>query len=261
MTQLLEKTCEIARAAGAEILRVYNSSGTVSYKSDDSPLTEADQASHRLITSQLKQLDPAVPIVSEEAEWNAKAGSLNGRFWLVDPLDGTKEFLKRTGDFTVNIALVENDRPVLGVIYVPARDWLYFAPAQGPGAWKLTGAEPPQEISVRRADSGSLCVVASKDHAGAQVDRMLARIPNAALTSMGSSLKFCLLAEGKADIYPRFVPTMEWDTAAADCILEAAGGVVCDLDGARLRYQKPGWKNGPIISVADRSLNWKPWLP
>jgi 3'(2'), 5'-bisphosphate nucleotidase len=171
-----------------------------------------------------------------------------GPYWLVDPLDGTKEFLKGTNEFTVNIALMDDNYPVLGVVHAPAINLTYCGAVQL-GAWRHQGAR----ISTRPADAANLAIVASKDHAGPLVQELLARHPQASLRSMGSSLKFCLVAEGAADIYLRDVPTMEWDTAAAQCIVEAAGGRVCTLDGVRLRYGKEGMRNPALLTVGDAS--------
>ncbi len=204
----------------------------------------------------LPGLIPGVPVVSEEShEPTATLIGANGRFWLVDPLDGTKEFLKGTGEFTVNIALVEQGRPVAGVVHAPALGLTYFADLDN-GAFRQNNNEGPVAIRCQRANRDSLRVVASKDHAGPLVEAMLARLPNVELKSMGSSLKFCLVAEGSADIYLRDVPTMEWDTAAAQCLVEAAGGQVCTLDGQPLRYGKPSLKNPSIVTVGDPKLEW-----
>ena len=177
----------------------------------------------------------------------------------MDPLDGTKEFIKKSGSFTVNIALIKQREPILGVVHAPAMALTYYA-ERGGGAWRMEKDESPVSVRVRKADPDQLCVVASKDHAGPEVAAMLERIPGAELASMGSSLKFCLVAEGKADFYPRFVPTMEWDTAAAQCIVEVAGGTVLDLDGAPLHYQKVPLKNPSIITVGDQAVDWKRYL-
>lgn len=262
MIHLLSSIEQIATDAGLEIMRIYNASDVaVTYKLDDSPLTAADSAAHEYIVAALKNLTPDIPIISEESEnCDARAISEMNRFWLVDPLDGTKEFLKRTGDFTVNIALIQDSRPVLGVIYVPVQQITYSA-STNKGAWKKESSGKPFRIEVRPASQNSLCVVASKDHAGPQVQLMLEKMPGAQLASMGSSLKFCLVAEGKADIYPRFVPTMEWDTAAADCILAEAGGAVYGIDGDLLTYGKVALKNGSIVAIGDTALNWKQFLP
>jgi 3'(2'), 5'-bisphosphate nucleotidase len=250
---MISALIEIARGAGAKILEIYNSDFSVEFKSDSSPLTEADKASDAYISADLLKLAPT-PIVSEE---NAESHRLSGSaFWLVDPLDGTKEFLKRSGDFTVNIALVKEGRPVLGLVYVPARDWLYYGSDSG-GAWKVEGSGRPVALHTRRTDPSALCIVASKDHAGPEVEALLQRLSGATLASMGSSLKFCLVAEGKADVYPRFGPTMEWDTAAAHAVLSSAGGAIYELNGSPFLYNKVGFKNGGFVAVGDPAFAWK----
>lgn len=234
--------------------------GAVAIKTDDSPLTLADQAAHEHIVAALRSLTPEIPVISEESQEKLPADFQQWpQFWLVDPLDGTKEFIKKSGSFTVNIALIKGREPVLGVVHAPAMGLTYFAERDG-GAWRTEEDGSPVSVSVRKSNPSRLCVVASKDHAGPEVAAMLERIPGAELASMGSSLKFCLVAEGKADLYPRFVPTMEWDTAAAQCIVETAGGAVLDLDGNPLRYQKVPLKNPSIITVGDAALGWKQFL-
>ena len=241
----------LARQAGEAILRIYETGFGVEIKSDGSPLTMADSASHHILLSGLPSLTPDVPIISEETvsgdidyeqrkEWQ--------RFWLVDPLDGTKEFIKRNGEFTVNIALVENGYPVAGLIYVPVRDLYYFG-CSGYGAWKMKGVEGrPEKISVRKMNPDEqLTVVKSRSHPSAELDDFLRTIRVGSEVSAGSALKFCLVAEGVADLYPRFGPTMEWDTAAGQAIVEAAGGSVCDPQGNRFRYNKESLRNGYFI--------------
>lgn len=238
-------------------MRFYRRGAEVTLKKDSSPLTAADQASHDFLIESLKSLIPDVQVISEESK-KAEIGS-NGSerpHWLVDPLDGTKEFVKGTNEFTVNIALVEGCRPVMGVVYAPALDLIYYA-SRDSGSWRKSGEAPPTRISVRKAPSSQLRVVASKDHAGPLVTAMLHRLNDPQLCSMGSSLKFCLVAEGKADIYLRDLPTMEWDTAAAQCIVEAAGGGVYALNGASLQYGKPGLKNPAIMTVGDPEFAWQ----
>lgn len=258
---LLHEIREIAKAAGAEAMRFYGQPFNVDYKADDSPLTAADQAAHRLICTRLRDLTPDIPILSEESEPEEVAQRRSwSRFWLVDPLDGTKEFIKQTGEFTVNIALIVDGRSELGVIYAPATGLTYMA-EKSAGAFKQLGDQPPEPIQVRRSperEKGSgeapreaLTIVASRDHAGPLVERLFARYPDATTSSMGSSLKFCLVAEGKADLYLRDVPTMEWDTAAAQCILETAGGQIRELHGGVLGYNKESLRNPSIIAVGD----------
>lgn len=249
---MVNRIIDIAVAAGDAILPFYGNVGQVTAKADESPLTAADQASHKLIVCKLEELTPDIPVISEESEDLTHLPQTK-QFWLVDPLDGTKEFLKKTAEFTVNIALIDGDEPILGVVYVPAQKALYYAERGGKAFFRKAGAIP-QEIRIAPADVNKLRVVASKDHAGPEVGKMLEKIPNAELKSMGSSLKFCLVAAGEADFYPRFVPTMEWDTAAAHCIVVAAGGEIFDLAGKKLRYRKEGWRNPSIITFGDKAL-------
>jgi 3'(2'), 5'-bisphosphate nucleotidase len=254
---MLEKIIGYCREAGAEILTFYGVESSISYKQDNSPLTAADRASHEVLVKALENLAPRYPVVSEESasENNMKPGQAD-EYWLVDPLDGTKEFLKQSGDFTVNVALIRGGHPVLGVVYVPARDVAYFA-EQGSGAWRQTDHDEAVQIRTSPHSSERTRLVASKDHAGPEVEALLRRLSGAAVTSIGSSLKFCLIAEGKADFYPRFVPTMEWDTAAAQCVVESAGGSVQTLDGNLLCYGKPMWKNPSIVTVGDPAFRWR----
>ncbi len=259
---VLPDLCRLAERAGAKAMTFHRRCSNVTLKSDSSPVTDADRASHEFLTQALPELVPGIPVVSEESADPAHQLAQSvaaGRFWLVDPLDGTKEFLKGSGQFTVNIALVERGRPILGVVHAPALNRLFYADLDG-GAFRSDGHGQATPIHVQRADRGRLRVVASRDHAGPLVRAMLARLTNPELKSMGSSLKFCLVAEGQADIYLRDVPTMEWDTAAAQCLVEAAGGTVCTLDGQPLRYGKPGLKNPAIVTVGDPELPWASWI-
>lgn len=255
---MLEQIRQIAIAAGVEAMRFYGQPFTVDYKADDSPLTAADQAAHRLICQRLRALTPGIPILSEESDPSEIAHRRSWtRFWLVDPLDGTKEFIKQTGEFTVNIALIVDGRSELGVIHAPATGLTYVA-EKNTGAFRQTGDAPPTPIHarlspVRKPDDAAspLIIVASRDHAGPLVARLFERYPEATTKSMGSSLKFCLLADGAADLYLRDVPTMEWDTAAAQCILETSGGQICDLEGKVLTYNKESLRNPSIVAVGD----------
>jgi 3'(2'), 5'-bisphosphate nucleotidase len=256
LPRLNDEGCALAQLAGKRIMPFYKNGATITWKADASPLTSADSASHDFLMESLGSLTPHIPVISEESI-DAINGSLHaGRsFWLVDPLDGTKEFLKGTDEFTVNLALIEAGRPVLGVVHAPALG-LTYSGLRGSGSWRKAGEEPPSRISTRRANSSELAVVASKDHAGPLVGVMLGRLTRPRLQSMGSSLKFCLVAEGKADLYLRDLPTMEWDTAAAQCIVEAAGGGIYSLDGQPLRYGKDGLKNPAIMTVGDTQFDW-----
>jgi 3'(2'), 5'-bisphosphate nucleotidase len=254
---MLGKVLCFCREAGAEILRLYAGETEVTYKEDRSPLTAADRASHELLVRRLGCLTPAIPVISEESPSHPDpAAALNGQFWLVDPLDGTKEFLKRNGNFTVNVALVRNGQPVLGVVFAPVSDVAYFA-QRGSGAWRRESRAEAVPIHTRPAVADRLRIVASKDHAGPEVKALLGRFPTAEITSIGSSLKFCMVAEGAADFYPRFVGTMEWDTAAAQCVVEEAGGRVLTLDGAPLCYGKRNWRNPSILTIGDPIFDWR----
>jgi 3'(2'), 5'-bisphosphate nucleotidase len=256
LAELASHVCELANQAGKKVMSFYHNGADVIFKADASPLTAADKASHRFLMKSMQDLLPDAPVVSEESD-RATERSIDrsNLFWLVDPLDGTKEFIKKTNEFTVNIALMKDDSPVLGVVHAPALNLTYYG-GRNIGAWRQAGNDSPKPIATRRANS-PLGVVASKDHAGPLVSAMLARLTNPELRSMGSSLKFCLVAEGKADLYLRDFPTMEWDTAAAQCIVEAAGGGVYSLDGKTLGYGKPGLKNPAIMTVGDTRLDWR----
>jgi len=256
LSELNEQVCELARRAGEKIMHFYQRGAAVMWKKDASPLTAADTASHEFLVESLRALLPEVPVISEECD-KLEDSSLDRvrRFWLVDPLDGTKEFVKGTNEFTVNVALIEAGQPSLGVVHAPALDLTYWG-LRNSGSWRKAGNQLPTPISTRQADSSHLSVVASKDHAGPLVQTMLAQLSDPQLQSMGSSLKFCLVAEGKADIYLRDLPTMEWDTAAAQCVVEAAGGGVYSLDGKPLYYGKAGLKNPAIMTVGDVQYQW-----
>jgi len=260
LAELVPEVCDLAAQAGEQVMHFYRNGANVTFKADASPLTAADEASHAFLVKSLQDLLPDVPVVSEESDRAMDSAIDHAKlFWLVDPLDGTKEFLKKTNEFTVNIALMKERLPVVGVVHAPALNLTYYGGREF-GAWRQTGDDPPTPITTRRAGSSQLGVVASKDHAGPLVSAMLTRLTNPQLRSMGSSLKFCLVAEGKADLYLRDLPTMEWDTGAAQCIVEAAGGSVFSLDGEPLRYGKPGLKNPAIMTVGDCRLEWRPLI-
>ncbi|MGH9607854.1 MAG: 3'(2'),5'-bisphosphate nucleotidase CysQ [Terracidiphilus sp.] len=252
LSELLPHVVGLAREAGQAIMKVYSDvNPAVEYKRDNSPLTQADLASHHVIVDGLARLPGAWPVLSEESkEVPFDRRSSWRRFWMVDPLDGTKEFLRGNGEFTVNIALIEGGAPILGVVYAPAIDKLYFA-ARGVGAFKADrGAVSP--IRAAQAQSGARRVVVSRSHGSGEenLDRFADGARNCEFIPMGSSLKFCLVAEGAADLYPRTGPTMEWDTAAAHCVLEQAGGSIADLDGEPLTYNKPHLRNPGFLAKA-----------
>ena len=233
---LLRSVEALARRAGRAILQVYAHEFSVQEKADRSPLTEADAAAHAIIVAALTKLTPSVPILSEEAVEAFPRSFVGPRYWLVDPLDGTKEFIKRNGEFTVNIALIELGRPVLGVVHAPALAVTYLA-AAGLGAFRQQGENQAHPIQVaEHCTTSPWRVVGSRSHASDALDVLLERLGAHTLVSMGSSLKFCLVADGSADLYPRLGPTSLWDTAAAQCVVEQAGGRVVTLAGEPLRY-------------------------
>jgi len=250
---------QLAAQAGAAILGVYHSGDPgATRKQDDSPLTAADLAAHRIICSGLAALTPDIPVLSEEAadiSYAVRSGW--SRYWLVDPLDGTREFLSRNGEFTVNIALVEHRRPVLGVVHVPVTGVDYWG-IPGQGSWRAGGAtQQALPIRVSEGVGPVVRVVGSRSHRGASLDAFLERLGPHAMVPMGSSLKFCVLAEGLADVYPRLGPTSEWDTAAAQAVVEGAGGRVLRLDGQPLDYNsKPELLNPDFIVFGPDGIDW-----
>jgi len=256
--ELARACCDIARTAGDAIMRVYQSDFAITHKNDNSPLTQADLAAHRVIVDGLAVLAPDIPVLSEESAhevpWSLRRGW--SRYFLVDPLDGTREFIKRNGEFTVNIALIEDHVPTLGVVYAPALDEMYSA-WRGGQAWFHTNASADGIALRTRARATPLVVAGSRSHADARMHGALERIGMHELIALGSSLKFCRAAQGRADLYIRFGPTSEWDTAAGQCVLEQAGGGVCKLDGSALRYNtKDSLLNPDFLAFGDRSVDW-----
>ena len=246
--ELPERLLSLAERAGVEILDVYGRAFTVREKADESPVTEADERAEKLILAGLAELAPGVPVVAEESVAAGHLPDIHGRdFFLVDPLDGTREFVSRNGEFTVNIALVSGGLPVLGVVHLPALHASYWTDADG-NAWRHLEDEAPERIRCRAAPADGLVVVASRSHRDARTDEFLAAWPVAELISAGSSLKLCRVAEGTADMYPRIGRTMEWDIAAGHAVLAAAGGSVTTLDGAPLTYGKPGLDNPHFVA-------------
>ena len=252
LAELARGCCAIARTAGRAILEVYDGDFAVERKQDDSPLTAADLAAHRAIVAGLHVLTPRIPVLSEEsaeqAAWSVRRQW--AQYWLVDPLDGTREFVKRNGEFTVNIALIEDGKPTLGIVLAPATDTLWRG-AAGLGADKSERGGAFTPIHTRAAPASGLTACASRSHAIYSDLDIWFRNNNLTVADRvqaGSSLKFCLIAEGKADIYPRFGPTNEWDTAAGQGVLEAAGGEVVTTDGRPLAYGKPGFGNPHFIA-------------
>jgi 3'(2'), 5'-bisphosphate nucleotidase len=235
--ELLGPLTDIACRAGREILEVYHSGEILTtLKADASPLTVADLRAHRLIEDALEQLTPQIPVLSEESATTPFAQRSGwSRYWLVDPLDGTKEFISRNGQFTVNIALIEGHEPVLGVVHVPVSQISYQG-LPGSGAWRVLPGSVAQQIRVSAHSAPAVRVVGSRSHRGDSLDGFLARIGPHELLPVGSSLKFCMVAEAAADVYPRLGPTSEWDTAAAHAVVLGAGGQVMTLEGTPLRY-------------------------
>ena len=264
MVALLDAVIALSIDAGHAIMEIYAQDFSVAKKDDLSPLTEADMAAHHIIVAGLEKLTPELPILSEEsaalpfttrATWN--------RYWLVDPLDGTREFVKRNGEFTVNIALIENHKPVLGVVYVPVTGICYYA-RQGQGAHKqeVGNAQAPQHIHVRAWNGEQLIVAGSQSHRSDAFDIFLANIGDCQVISIGSSLKSCLVAEGKVHIYPRLGLTSEWDTAAAQCIVEEAGGQLTDTALRPLRYNtKESLLNPSFLVFGDARHDWSKYVP
>ncbi len=240
---------QIARKAGARIMEIYQNedfSRVVDFKADSSPRTLADREAHRIIEAELSKLYPAIPLLSEEGKHTAYEIRRQWPvFWLVDPLDGTKEFIKRNGEFTVNIALIDNNYPIAGIIYAPVPRMLYYATQHG-GAFRQEDGMESVAMQVRK-QSENLVAVGSRSHSDAAEEELLKQYSISEKIAIGSSLKFCLIAEGKADFYYRHGPTMEWDTAAGQAILEIAAGTVKNLAGERLPYNKPSLVNSPFI--------------
>jgi 3'(2'), 5'-bisphosphate nucleotidase len=242
MSELARGLCALAREAGYAIMAIYATDFAARTKPDSSPVTDADETAERIILAGLARLAPDIPVVAEESVAAGRAPvQLGERFWLVDPLDGTREFLARNGEFTVNIALIERGTPTMGVVYAPAIDTLYWTD----GRTAYLGDKP---IRARPPGKDGLVVLASRSHRTSETDAYLKTLRIARLVEAGSSLKFGVIAAGEADLYPRHGPTMEWDTAAGDAVLRAAGGSVTTLQGAPLGYGKTGFRNPSFIA-------------
>jgi 3'(2'), 5'-bisphosphate nucleotidase len=255
---LLDAMIDAARVAGDEVLRIRRAGYLVHWKADESPVTAADQAAEAIILEHLARMAPGVPVVAEEAAAAGAAPQVAGRFFLVDPLDGTKEFVAGRDEFTVNIALIEQGAPVLGVVGAPALGRLFAGDVTRGEAFEIRGAGGAPgsariPMRVRPWPPDGPVAVASRSHGSAETEAWLAAAAVAARVSIGSSLKFCLLAAGEADVYPRFGPTMEWDTAAGHAVVCAAGGDVHEIDGRPLRYGKTGFRNPSFIATGTRA--------
>ncbi len=266
-SELIDDIIELAVVAGRRIMEIYNTDFDVEQKSDNTPLTAADMAAHHTIIEGLGRLTPHTPVLSEEsasipfeerAQWQ--------RYWLVDPLDGTREFVKRNGEFTVNIALIDNHEPILGVVYAPVTGATYYA-ARGMGAFKKTRSDTSNNrseaaaIHTRRKTANSTIIAGSRSHRGDSLEAFLQKVGDYEMISMGSSLKSCLVAEGLADIYPRLGPTSEWDTAAAQCVVEEAGGRITKTNMQPLRYNtKDELLNPYFLVIGDPGFDWTQYL-
>jgi 3'(2'), 5'-bisphosphate nucleotidase len=247
----VQSICEIARLAGEKIMEIYqnsNFSQVVDFKADHSPLTLADREAHLVIEAGLKKLYSEIPVLSEEGKHTPyEVRRQWPQYWLVDPLDGTKEFIKRNGEFTVNIALIEHNQPVVGIIYAPVPKILYYA-TQSEGAFKQEDGREAVSLQTNKK-SQDLIAVRSRSHADSAEEAVFSQYAVSGQVAIGSSLKFCLIAEGKADFYYRHGPTMEWDTAAGQAILEIAGGTVKTLSGEPLPYNKSSLLNESFICL------------
>ena len=261
LEDLCQKVIHIARQAGEKILEVYNSEYTIEHKKDNTPLTTADLAADKIICDALKELTPDIPILSEESthipfetrkQWPC--------YWLIDPLDGTREFIKRNGEFTVNIALIKNHQSILGVINVPVLNTDYYA-WRGGKSYKKAPDSEAKIINARAADKNNLVIAGSRSHASDKLKIYLEKLGDIELLSVGSSLKSCMVAEGAVDLYPRLGLTSEWDTAAAQCIVEEAGGYMTQTNGSALRYNtKDCLLNPEFFVYGDQKIPWKSFL-
>lgn len=261
LAMLLAAIEPVAVEAGRAILEVYDTDFKVEEKDDRTPITRADMAAHRIIEQRLRDLDPGYPVLSEESSHKPFEERRQwSRYWLVDPLDGTREFIKRNGEFTVNIALIDGHEPVLGVVHAPVIDRTYFA-ARGQGAWRRDENRDARPIRVRAPGEGPLVIAGSRSHAGETLQAFLDRIGKYDLISMGSSLKFGLVAEGHADLYVRLGKTSEWDTGAAQSVVVEAGGHVTDTSMKPLRYNtKESLLNPEFFVFGDTDTDWSEYL-
>ncbi|MSP50859.1 MAG: 3'(2'),5'-bisphosphate nucleotidase [Alphaproteobacteria bacterium] len=245
--RLLDPLTKIVREAGRLILEIYERTPNVRQKADRTPVTDADERAEAVIVAALESLTPHIPIIAEERMARGLSPAIEGgQFWLVDPLDGTREFLNRNGEFTVNIALIETSRPTIGIVHLPAKGSLYAT--DGALAYREDADGARRLIRARAAPASGVTVVASRSHNSPETKAYVEKLLVATYREAGSSLKFCVIAEGEADLYPRFGRTMEWDTAAGDAVLTAAGGRVTTLDDQPLLYGKPGFANPVFLA-------------
>ncbi len=262
LKQLVEPVVAITAKASDAILEIYNSDDFgVESKADNSPLTLADKASHNVIVAALAKLTPDIPVLSEEStaiSWEER--SQWGEYWLIDPLDGTKEFIKRNGEFTVNIALIQGNQAVLGAVYVPVQHRCFYGYKDG-GAFEQAADGNVRPIQATASSGSPVRVVGSRSHRGELLDAYLSKLGDHEMIPMGSSLKLCLVALGEADVYPRLGLTSEWDTAAAQAVVESAGGKVVQTDGTPLLYNaKEDILNPFFIVYGDLSRDWTAYL-
>ena len=260
----LDTVIDIAHDAGELILEVYQHPFDVEIKGDGTPLTIADQRSHNLICTRLLELTPDIPILSEESDHITYADRKQWKtYWLVDPLDGTKEFVKKSGEFTVNIALIYENQPVLGVVHTPVKEWTHWG-VHTRGAWKQIGNNPSEKIQAKTYAGGHATVVASKSHGQEKLEQFLQNLQKSEdsydVTNMGSALKICLVAEGIGDIYPRLGLTSEWDTASADIIIREAGGKIIQPNGQLVIYNKENILNPYFLAIGRGDYDWLPLL-
>ena len=253
-SQLFEAIVATAIEAGRVVHNIYRGGFDVSHKADESPVTSADHAAEAIILQKLREVAPHIPIIAEEEVAAGRVPTVGNEFFLVDPLDGTKEFIQKRGDFTVNIALIRDRAPVLGVVYAPAKSMLFAGNAGAQSAFRSdedtdgSSAAPRRAIKVRQVPKSGVTAVSSRSHSTPETDAYLAQFNVSDRVSIGSSLKFCLVAAGEADLYPRLGPTMEWDTAAGHAVLLAAGGSVWAPGGTPLVYGKSGFRNTFFIA-------------
>ncbi len=258
--ELLDGLLILVEQAGKAIIEIYQGDIEVERKNDNSPLTKADKKAHEIISAGLIELQPDLPIISEEGAHLPFEIRKNWRaYWLIDPLDGTKEFISRNGEFTVNIALIEDGYPIIGVVGQPVEERIYYA-ADELGAFEIgPNHSEPVSISTKAAQNAILTLV-SKSHLSEVLREEINQQKDVKMISIGSSLKLCMIANGKADFYPRIGPTSEWDIAAAQCVVEVAGGKVLSLDGERMKYnQKESFKNSDFVAVGDSQYDWS-WV-
>lgn len=261
LKELINPVVQIAYQAGKKIMEIYDAGYAVEEKADHTPVTEADTAANNIIESCLRELTPHLPILTEETKPTPYSVRKTWeRYWLIDPLDGTREFIKRNGEFTVNIALIDGDESVMGVVYAPVIGVLYYA-AKGQGAFKKSSTNQPKAIHVRDKCADTTIVACGRSCPTETMQHFVKNLGAHKIIHVGSALKSCLVAEGKADIYARLGPTSEWDTAAAQCIVEEAGGMITDTKMQRLCYNtKDDLLNPHFFVAGDQSINWSEYL-